>query len=109
MHVAHGTYKGSVAGSRRTLARRGSSGNLSVEGDDEPSPGGAVGGSSPGSVGGGSSVQRESFIRRAQHAVNVHIGLLLAMHTDFFARRGLLTRQLVRGASVGCRGPACAR
>ena len=40
------------------------------------------------------------FLRRAQHVVNVRVGLMLAMHTDFFARRGLLTRQLVRGAPV---------
>ena len=95
MHVAHGTYRGSVAGSRHTLAKRGSSGNLLADdGEDEHPTAGQAGGSSPGSVG-GSSVVLESYFRRAQHAVNVCVGLISAKHTDFIARRGLLTRQVV--------------
>ena len=97
MHVAHGTYKGSVAGSRRALARRGSSGNLSVESEQDQSPTAQpAGGASPGSVFGGSTTTvLESHVRRVLHVINVHIGLISAKHTDFFARRGLLTRQLV--------------
>ena len=96
MHVSHNAYRGSVAGSRRTLAKRGSSGNLSVEGEDEqPSPGQGGGSSPPRSVGGGSTVVIESYLRRVQHVINVYVGLISAMHTDFFARRGLLTRLVV--------------
>ena len=97
MHVVHNSYRSSDAGSRLALARRGSSGNLSADGEDseQPSPGQA-GGASPGSVAGSSqaAVVLESFFRRAQHSINVRLGLLSAMHTDFFARRGLLVRQL---------------
>ena len=90
MHVAHGYRPG---GSRhgQTLPRRGSSGKLSEDGDaEQPSPQG-----SPGSVGGRSSAVLESHLRRILHFFSVFFGRCSAMHTDFLAQRGLLTRMVL--------------
>ena len=91
MHVAHGTY--CTGGSRhgQGLTRRNSSGNLSVDGEaEQPSPQG-----SPGSVGGRSSAALESHIRRVQHFFSVFFGRCSAKHTDFMAKRDLLTRMVL--------------
>ena len=92
MHIASGSSRaGAAGGSRRGVIRRGSSGNLSLDGDGEqPSPQ-----ASPGSVGGRSSTAMESHFRRIQHVFSVFFGRVSATHTDFLAKRGLLTRLLL--------------
>ena len=92
MHVARGTYGASAGGSRHGLSRRGSSsGSLSADGDGEqPSAQG-----SPGSVAGRSSAALESHLRRIQHVFSVFFGRCSAKHSDFMAKRGLLTRLLL--------------
>jgi len=99
MQVAH-----AAAGSRRALTRRGSSGHLSYDGGEDeqttpqPSPGYSGGGSpgTPASRGSrGSSAFDDSRISRCTHAINVFVGRASSLHSDFVARRSLLSRLLI--------------